>query len=175
MGRFRNRNNGIVIDCEGGYFAGDAAGGAVFDKEGKKIKEFPDSGGPQRLETTHLSHFITAVRSRKTDDLAAEALQGHLSTSCCHMANISHRLGKQSSPGAIQSSIGANNELADAFERCRTYLRENGVDVDATGATLGPWVTFDCKEERFVQEFADAANKLARREYRQPYVVPELT
>jgi predicted dehydrogenase len=175
MGRFRNRNNGVVIDCEGGYFAGDASGGAVFDSEGKQIKEFSDSGGPQRLETTHLSHFITAVRSRKTDDLAAEALQGHLSTSCCHMANISHRLGKQSSPGAVHSMIGGNHELADAFERCRTYLRENGVDLDETGATLGPWVTFDCKEERFIHDFADDANKLARREYRPPYVVPEVT
>ena len=33
--------------------------------------------------------------------------------------------------------------MADAFERCREYLRENGVDLGATPATLGPWVTFD--------------------------------
>jgi predicted dehydrogenase len=175
MGRFRNRNHGIVIDCEGGYFAGDASGGAVFDGQGKKIKDFPSDGGSRSLETTHLANFVAAVRSRKPGDLAAEALQGHLSAACFHMANISHRLGRQSPPEAIRSSIEGNGELTDAFERCREYLRENGVDLGATLATLGPWVTFDPKEEQFVREFAGEANKLARRSYREPFVVPELT
>ena len=100
IGKFRNRTGGVVIDCEGGYFAGDATGGTLFDKEGKKIKVFADGGSPRALETAHLSNFVAAVRSRKASDLAAEALQGHLSAACCHMANISHRLGKQSSPEA---------------------------------------------------------------------------
>jgi predicted dehydrogenase len=175
MGRFRNRNHGIVIDCEGGYFAGDASGGAVFDGQGKKIKDFPGDGSPRSLETTHLANFVAAVRSRKASDLAADALQGHLSAACFHMANISHRLGRQTPPEAIRSSIEGNGELTDAFERCREYLRENGVDLGATLATLGPWVTFDPKEEQFVREFAGEANKLARRSYREPFVVPELT
>ena len=51
MGKFRNQNHGIVIDCEGGYFAGDATGGALFDKQDKKIKDFPDDGGSKGLET----------------------------------------------------------------------------------------------------------------------------
>ena len=83
-----------MIDCEGGYFAGDASGGAFFDKQGKKIKDIPDDGSSKALETAHLSNFVAAVRSRKASDLAAEALQGHLSAACCHMANVSHRLGK---------------------------------------------------------------------------------
>ena len=90
MGQFRHQNHGIVIDCEGGYFAGDASGGAVFDKAGKKIKDMPDDGGSKRLETTHLANFMAAVRSRETSELAAEALVGHHSAACCHMANISH-------------------------------------------------------------------------------------
>ena len=175
MGRFRNRNHGIVIDCEGGYFAGDASGGAVFDREGKKIKDIPNDGGSRSLETTHLANFVAAVRSRKASDLAADAFQGHLSAACFHMANISHRLGRQTPPEAIRSSIEGNGELTDAFERCREYLRENGVDLGATLATLGPWVTFDPKEEQFVREFAGEANKLARRTYRKPFVVPEVT
>src|SRR6202035_5326424 len=56
---------------------------------------------PSTHPLPHLSNFVAAVRSRKAGDLAAEALQGHLSAACCHMANISHRLGKQSSPEAI--------------------------------------------------------------------------
>jgi hypothetical protein len=65
--------------------------------------------------------------------------------------------------------------MADAFERCREYLRGNGVDLDATPATLGPWVSLDAKRGRFVGEVADAANELSRRDYRAPFVVPELT
>jgi hypothetical protein len=175
IGKFRNRTGGIVIDCEGGYFVGDASGGALFDKQGKKIKDIPDDGSEKKLETSHLSNFLGAVRDRKAGELVAEVLEGHRSTACCHMANISHRLGKQSSPEAIQAAVSEDRELADAFDRCREYLRENGVDLGGTPATLGPWVTFDPKQERFVKNFATEANALSHRDYRQPYVVPKIT
>ncbi|MGO8674818.1 MAG: Gfo/Idh/MocA family protein [Limisphaerales bacterium] len=174
IGKFRNLTDGVVIDCEGGYFAGNGSGGALFDKQGKKIKDIPDDGSYGRLEATHLSHFIAAVRSRNAGDLAAEALQGHLSAAGCHLANISHRLGKNSAPEAIREAIQGNQELSDAFERCREYLRENGVDLGATPAVLGPWVTYDSSQEQFVNDFADQANALSQRDYRQPFVVPKL-
>jgi hypothetical protein len=101
-------------------------------------------------------------------------LQGHLSAACCHMANISHRLGRPSAPEEISAAIRAKGELSDAFERCRGYLRENGVDLATTPAALGPWVSFDAGKQRFVHEFADAANQLSRRQYREPFVVPKI-
>ena len=175
VGKFRGQNKGVIIDCEGGYFAGDATGGAIFDRDGKKIHDLGKGDSADALERAHLTAFLTAVRSRKTSDLAAEALEGHRSTACCHMANVSHRLGKQSSPEAIKAAMTGNSEMTDAFERCREYLRENGVDLDATAATLGPWVTFDEKQGRFVGDFAQGANELSRRDYRAPFVVPELS
>ena len=51
---------------------------------------------------------------------------------------------------------------------------ENGVDLAATPATLGPWVNFDEAQGRFVGEHADTANALSRREYRAPFVVPDI-
>ena len=72
MGKFRNRSGGLVIDCKGGYFAGDAAGGAFFDKQGKKIKDIPDDGSAKKLEASHLSNFLAAVRNRKSSELACE-------------------------------------------------------------------------------------------------------
>src|SRR6185503_1507693 len=174
MGEFRNRSGGLVIDCEGGYFAGDASGGALFEKQGKKIKDIPDDGSGKKLEALHLSNFLAAVRNRKSSELACEALEGHRSAACCHMANISHRLGKQASVEKIRAAIKANGELADAFNRCGEYLRENGVDLGVTPATLGPWVTYDAKQEKFVGDFAKQANALSKREYRKPYVVPKL-
>ena len=91
------------------------------------------------------------------------------------MANVSHRIGKKSSPDAIRAAISGNAGMVDAFERCREYLRANGVDLDASLATIGPWVTLDAQKGRFVGDFADAANALSRREYRKPFVVPDLT
>jgi predicted dehydrogenase len=176
LGTYRNLGSsaGVVIDCEGGYFAGEAPTGAFYDKDGKKIKDFPDDGSAERLERLHLSNFVAAIRSRKSADLAAGPEVGHFSAACCHMANVSHRLGKESAPEAIAEATRANPELLDAFERCRENLRANGVDLGATSATLGPWVTYDSEREQFVDDFAAKANQLSRREYRQPFAVPEL-
>ncbi|MEW4569963.1 Gfo/Idh/MocA family oxidoreductase [Tautonia sp. JC769] len=174
IGNYRGRSGGILIDCEGGYFAGDFTGGAIYDYQGKMIEDLSQAEGSGSVEQAHLSNFLDAVRSRKADDLAAEAIVGHHSTACCHMANVSHRIGSHASPEAIQAAASGKPELADAFERCREYLRKNGVDLADTPATLGPWVTLDAEQGRFVGEFADEANALSRREYREPFVVPEL-
>ena len=174
IGRFRTQSRGLVIDCEGGYFAGDASGAALYDPQGKKITELPDDGGSKTLETDHLTNFLAAVRSRKAAALAAEAQQGHFSAACCHLANISHRLGQQTPPDAIKERTRDDRQLAEAFDRCREYLSQNGVNLAATPAVLGPWVTLDAQQERFIGEFADQANHLARREYRPPFVVPQL-
>jgi predicted dehydrogenase len=174
MGKFRGQNKGVVIDCEGGYFAGESSGGAIFDRQGKKIQDLGKGDSPKSLELAHISAFLASVRSRKATDLAAEAIEGHRSTACCHMANVSHRLGKKASPETIRAAISGTTELADAFERCRDYLRGNGVDLGTNAATIGPWVSLDAQEGRFVGEIADAANELSRREYRKPFVVPDL-
>ncbi len=174
MGKFRGASGGIVFVCEGGYFAGDYTGGTVFDNEGKKLKEFKDGRKTGEIEIAHATNFIAAVRSRKADTLAAGPSVGYGSAACCHMANVSHRLGKQSSPGEIRERVRSNGELLDAFERCRESLRENGVDLGATPATLGPWVTFDSKQACFTGEFGDQANQLSRRQDRAPFVVPKL-
>lgn len=121
-----------------------------------------------------MANFVAAVRSRNLANLNAEALVGHVSAACCHMANLSYRLGKQTPPEVVLETTRAKSELSDAFERCRDYLRENGLDLRGTPAVLGPWLTLDGEQERFVGEFADRANQLSERDYRGPFVVPEI-
>jgi predicted dehydrogenase len=176
IGKYRNLESGMIIDCKGGCFAGDATGGTFFDKQGKEIKAIKPSyfGDAEALVPRHLANFIEAVRSREKDHLSAESLIGYRSVICCHMANTSHLLGHREQAEAIAESIRASSELSDAFERCRGYLRDNDVDVGATPATLGPWLTFDAQRERFTEDFAEKANALARRHYRAPYVMPEI-
>jgi predicted dehydrogenase len=42
----------------------------------------------------HFANFLTCVRSRKTEDLHCDILEGHLSTALAHLANASYRLGR---------------------------------------------------------------------------------
>ena len=175
IGKFRNTDHGVVIVCEGGYLAGDSSGATAFDRQGQKIKNIGDRAKGENIEVSHMSNFLTGVRSRKESALACEALQGHLSAGCCHMGNVSHRLGKTAQPGTIQEATRADHELLHAFERCREYLLDNGVDLGVTPAVLGPWLTLDPQQEKFVGTFAAPANQLSRREYREPFVVPDLT
>src|SRR5690606_36676560 len=125
------------------YFSGEASGGALFDRQGKKIRDIAsEGGGVARLDVLHLTNFAAAVRSRESAELACEAWEGHCSAAACHLANISHRLGQTLAPDAIRERIQPRRELAEAFDRCTDYLRQNGVDLRSTPAALGPWVTY---------------------------------
>ncbi len=47
-----------------------------------------------RKARIHYNNFVSAVRSRRREDLKADIEQGHLSSALCHLANISYRLGR---------------------------------------------------------------------------------
>ncbi|MFB0552520.1 MAG: Gfo/Idh/MocA family protein [Phycisphaerae bacterium] len=161
---YRNIRTMVVIECEGGYYAG----GWAYDYDGNKLKQFKVTGGG-----SHHENFIKAVRSRKVSDLNADIIEGHLSTTLCHMGNISYRLGQAASRDEIVQSTKSNKELLDAFERFQEHLLLNVVDVQKTPRILGPWLTMDSDKENFVGEFSDRANEHLSRSYRKPFVVPE--
>jgi hypothetical protein len=117
------------------------------------------------------SNFIAVMRSRRVADLEGDILQGHLSASLVHLANLSHRLGRRAPVGEMRERIGGRKELAAAFDRFAAHLTANGVDLDRTPATLGPVLTMDSDREQFTGEFSREANELATREYREPFVV----
>ena len=50
---------------------------------------------PEEKDTSHFANFVECVRTRKVEALAAPILEGHLSTSMCHLANIAYRAGRQ--------------------------------------------------------------------------------
>ena len=58
-----------------------------------------DSGG-------HMANFLTAVRSRKVEDLNADVAEGATSAILVHMANISYRLGTQQPFNSLTGIIG---------------------------------------------------------------------
>ncbi len=88
--------------------------------------------GPSMKQTgddtyLHVDNFLSAVHSRKIEDLHCDIEVGHKSAALCHLANISYRVGDK--------------------------------------------VRFDPITERFVGN--DEANRLLKRDYREPYVVPD--
>ena len=168
MDHYKGVRFGMVIQCEHGYFAGGRGGGWTYDNDGKRIKQFPGDGG-----MGHQANFIEAMRSRKVSDLRADILEGHISATLCNMANISYRLGRRESIGQIKKAIDGNNVPAESFERMLTHLKANDVDITKEPLTIGPKLTFDAEKEKFVGRFSDWANMLLRRNYREPFVVPE--
>jgi predicted dehydrogenase len=169
MDSYRGVRSGNIIQCENGYFGGGRGGGWAYDNDGKKIRQFKGDGGGG-----HQANFVQAMRSRKVSDLHADVLEGHYSAALCHIANISHRLGHKSSPEQIKQAVGDNQEALETFERFEKHLAANEVDIEKTPLVLGPWLKIDSGTEKFVGDSpVGRANELLRRNYREPFVVPD--
>jgi len=156
-------NNGTVIVCENGYV--DLENLVSYDNQGRVIRKFEG----ERVNS--ITNFLKAVRSRKEEDLRTTILEGHLSTSLCHMGNISYRVGTEVPVEQVNDVINKDAAVRDAFERTREHLAANGIDLGRTSVVLGPWLEMDTAQERFVGRFADQANNYLAREYREPFVI----
>jgi hypothetical protein len=145
-------------------------GGWAYDNEGKRIRQFQRTGG-----AGHQANFIEAVRSRKVADLNADVLDGHLSSALCHMGNVSHRVGCRASLEQVRRAVAGNAYLAESVERLEQHIRANEVDLETTPLTLGADLTMDPQREVFTGPLSEEANRLLRRDYREPFVIPEVT
>ena len=172
MSNYKGVRIGVVVKCENGYFAGGGGGGWIYDNQGNKVKQFSSAGGGD-----HQANFIKAVRSRKVSDLNADIIEGHISSALCHLANIPHRLGKLSSVDEIHKALTIQPKARDAFDRFQDHLFSNWIDISTDRAVLGPWLEFDSKKEKFIGDdeygITRWANKLLKRNYREPFVVPD--
>ncbi|MCB1061890.1 MAG: Gfo/Idh/MocA family oxidoreductase [Verrucomicrobiae bacterium] len=140
----------------------------LYDPEGQLLKAF------EGKSVSHFANFLDAVRSRKQEDLKAEILEGHQSSSLCHLANISYRLGQKSSLTDIQKHLGdiqVKDDVQETLDRTRHYLVDAGVDLEKTPMTLGQRLKLDGDKEQFLDNAA--ADALLTREYRAPFVVPK--
>ena len=126
----------------------------------------------------HYENFIDAMRSRNAEDLNGPILEGHISNSLSHMANISLRLGQSSAPEVIQEAIKSQQSAAvESVERFQDNLFANWIDLTKDQASLGPWLEIDSKNEKFVGTgdygVSRWANEMLKEQYREPFVVPE--
>ena len=82
----------------------------------KSAKEIaPDPMNRQGTgDEPHFANFIDCVRSRKWQDLNADILEGHLSATICHLAEISYRTGRRLKFNSHAEKFG-NDAEANAF------------------------------------------------------------
>ncbi|HXN35334.1 MAG TPA: hypothetical protein VN877_04135, partial [Opitutaceae bacterium] len=168
MDNYRGVRVGNIVDCEGGRLVMDTYFEArAYDLGGRLVKEFKGSD-------RHMENFIDVVRSRRTADLYGPVEEGRVSTALCHLGNISHRVGAKVGPGEMRERIGASGPLAEAYGRVAEHLALNNIDLDRTPLTLGAPIALDSAAGRFSGEGAPGADPLLTREYRAPFVVPQL-
>jgi len=117
-------------------------------------------------------NFIDCVRSRDRSKLYADITEAHPSAACCHLGNISYRLGEQV-PGTNRPDVlEAHEEVAKSFDAIlRTVKGTLGLDLEKSTYQLGPRLKFDAVAEKFVDN--PKADALLTRDYREPFVVTE--
>jgi predicted dehydrogenase len=174
----RGRGVGVLVECEGGRLAVVEGGEAIVavDAAGKTIRRFDQDHqygrGWSKGDQYAFRSWLEAIRTRDRTKLTAEILHGHVSTALCHTGMISHRLGQRLPASQIRAQVADNPLLASRFESFHEHLTRNGVDIEKTCATLGPWLTVDAEAEQFAGNPGAAA--MLSREYRKPYVVKEI-
>ena len=140
----------------------------LFDPQGKPVRRFEGSNAD------HFDNFLQAVRSRKSETLRADILEGHTSSALCHLGNISYRLGRPALAAEITRQLESHKtheDVLETFGRVSQHLAANKIDTSKAPLTLGAWLTIDSDQESFIDN--PKADSFLTREYRQPFVVPE--
>lgn len=143
-------------------------------KDGEVIDGAPQSGLPENYARDHFQNFIDCVRSRKTEDLASDVLDGHKTAVLAHLGNISYRLG-ESMPFSNQPAGIAKCPIAsNSFQDMKRHLAdEAGLNLSSSTYQQGPTLQFNAQAEQF--QDAPEANQLLTRTYRKGFLLPEIS
>ncbi len=152
--------------------AGAIVGGKTFIPKGKTegvplkdlgIKAEADvTRGPGGSKQAHYANFIEAVRSRKTDDLNADILEGHYSSALCHLANISYRLGRPVPFNEKAKAFGDDKDAYETIDRMEEHLgKDHGLNLDGMTYNLGRKLSFDGATETFAGSPAPIGRRLS--------------
>ena len=163
-GDLRGAKVGVIFYGSEGYVVLNSYnGGAAFDLKGNVVKKFSAGGD-------HYDNFISAVRSRKAEDLAADIEEGHLSSALCHLGNISYLLGEKFPVTEAKPRVAIGQDGEETFDRVASHLKDNGLDLAKTQLVVGPRLTLSGEE--FTGTLAEKANPMLTREYRKGFEVP---
>lgn len=169
MDNYRGSRIGVIVQCEQGYVViPNYYEAHVFDNDDTQLQTFSSDGNTLGR---HHANFIEGVRAHDRNALNAEVLDGHLSSALCHTGGISHQIGALAPREEIAQKVQSDELYSDSFSRLADHLAANGIDIEQSALTLGPWLEMDQETEQFVG--SDSANTLLTREYREGYVVTD--
>jgi predicted dehydrogenase len=172
----------IWVGTEGYVVCPNYAGGIAYSKDGKEVARFgwgKNAKGEMSFigdDQNHFDNFVKAVRSRKVEDLTCDVAEGHLSAALCHLANISYRLGEETTFEKDVSAFGDCAAANDALARMKEHLAANKVELAKAVGRVGPKLDYDPKAGEFRSrnpDLAKAANAMQFREYRKGFELKE--
>ncbi|MEM9283857.1 MAG: Gfo/Idh/MocA family oxidoreductase [Verrucomicrobiota bacterium] len=157
---------GIVVKCEGGELRGGRGGMYSVADDGKtKLEKFPGDGGKN-----HQENFLEAVRSRSSGGLRSKLAEAERSSAVAHLANISYLSGATASSEAVDEAIGNHEMLRTISEEQSRQLTAWG--IEDPDYILGKKIAVDPSSAEVTTEGADP--RLIKKDYRDPFIVPEL-
>jgi predicted dehydrogenase len=95
-GRYTNHEGSAGQEVGNLFFGSDGwleISGNTWKAFRKRERE-PFAGAKEAERGSHWGNFLEALRSGKDETLHSDIHEGHLSTSLCHLANISYRVGR---------------------------------------------------------------------------------
>ncbi len=162
--KYQEVNVGNVFHCTDGILVCPGYTEArAYSPKGELLKTF--KGGED-----HYGNFVKAVRSRKSSDLNAEILEGHLSSALCHLGNISYRLGTAQPFNKATQPFGDDKAASETFGRMCEHLKNNMVGLADATYMVGRHLKVDPTREMFMGD--KEANAMLTREYRKGFEVP---
>ncbi len=162
--------SGYIAYCEGGRFEGQRGSAVAFDNDGQVVKKFKGTGG----NGAHQENFIDAVRQGDPSMLNTDVQVGHDSTGWCNLANIAFRAGGAFTRAGAAAVPDRSGQWQGLVEEMGQLLAAHGERIDGGEIQLSSMLSVDAAEEQFVGDHADTANQFLKRQYRAPYVVPEI-
>ena len=136
--------------------------------KGEEVPQVDYDKGPGDI----FENFIDCVRSRDRSKLYADITEAHPSAACCHLGNISYRLGQQVPGTAKPDVLEKHEEIGKSFDAIAQIVKGTlGLDLSKSTYQLGPLLKLNTAAEKFVDN--PEADKLLTRDYREPFVVTE--
>ena len=170
----QGRGVGVIVNTEKGQFVGGRGGGRYIGRDGQR-EDFARK--PKQEPTrTHMQNFLDAVQANDRTGLRSDCRVAAKSSSMAHMANISYQLGRKVEQTEISNAFAAESlgsQVAERLLRAPKIFRSN--ENERFEWMLGPLLSFDNGQGRFVEEKAELANsKMTRRDGRAQFAMPEL-
>ena len=92
-----------------------------FDTKGNEIPDEEGVGDDIVVDGNHYATFLRAVKSRKEEDVAGTAEEGHVASAHCHLGNIAYRVGSSLEFNPEKEVFVGNNDLAANALLSRKY------------------------------------------------------